>query len=78
MELLQQLEQRIDALLDRQNALQAENAALRASQEEELSALAQENSNLREELERERTRGVEALSRIEALIERIKEHTNIE
>jgi FtsZ-binding cell division protein ZapB len=78
MEILQQLEQRIGALLDRLAALTAENASLKATQERELSALAQENNSLKEELDRERGNNAEALSRIEALIERIKEHTNTE
>jgi Protein of unknown function (DUF904). len=78
MEILNQLEQRINGLLERITVLSAENAGLKASQEHELSALVQENSSLRAELEKERNRASEAQGRIEALIERIKEHTDQE
>lgn len=78
MEILNQLEQRINGLLERITVLTAENAGLRQSQEHELSALVQENSSLRTELEKERGRAAEAQGRIEALIERIKEHTGQE
>lgn len=75
MELLNQLEQRINTLLERVKTLAEENASLKQSQEQELAALVQENTTLREELEKERGRNSDALVRIEALIGRIKEHT---
>lgn len=78
MEILNQLEERINVLLDRITVLSAENAGLRQSQEHELSALVQENGSLRAELERERKKASEAQTRIEALIERIKAHTDQE
>lgn len=78
MEILNQLEQRINSLLERMTVLTAENAGLKQSQEHELSALVQENGSLRSELEKERKRSAEAQARIEALIGRIKEHTGQE
>ena len=78
MEILNQLEQRINGLLERITVLSAENAGLRQSQESELSVLIQENSSLRSELEKERNCTSEAQARIEALIGRIKEHTGQE
>lgn len=75
MELLDLLEQRISALLARLDALQAENVSLKQEQARELAALADENKALRDEMERERARNNTALTRIEALVERIKEQT---
>ena len=75
MELLDLLEQRISALLARVGALSAENVLLKQEQAQELSVLADENKALRDELEKERARNNTALTRIEALVERIKEQT---
>ena len=75
MELIELLEQRVNALLARVGALSAENASLKQDQARELSALADENKALRDELEKERARNNTALTRIEALVERIKEQT---
>ena len=75
MELLDLLEQRVSALLARAEALSAENASLKREQAGELSALAEENDASRNELEKERARNNTALTRIEALVERIKEQT---
>ena len=75
MELLDLLEQRVSALLARVEALSAENASPKREQAGELSALAEENDALRNELEKERARNNTALTRIEALVERIKEQT---
>ena len=75
MELLDLLEQRVSALLARVEALSAENVSLKREQAGELSALAEENDALRNELEKERARNNTALTRIEALVERIKEQT---
>lgn len=75
MELLDLLEQRVSALLARVETLSAENASLKREQAGELSALAEENDALRNELEKERARNNTALTRIEALVERIKEQT---
>ena len=76
MELLDQLEQRIQALLAKSQALAAENRTLTEVQAQECSALAEENRVLKEELEKERARNKTALTRIEALVERIKEQTD--
>lgn len=73
MELLDQLEQRISALLTRVDALALENASLKEQQAGELAALAEENHGLRRELEQEREKNNAALARIEAIVERIKE-----
>ena len=78
MELLDQLEQRVTALLARLDALSEENASLRQTQAHELAALTEINQTLREELEVERSRNKTALTRIEALVERIKEQTEHE
>ena len=78
MELLDFLEQRVSALLARLAALSAENESLKQDQASELSALADENKALRDELEKERARNNTALTRIEALAERIKEQTGQE
>ena len=78
MELLDLLEQRVSALLVRLAALSAENDSLKQDQARELSALADENTALRDELEKERARNNTALTRIEALVERIKEQTGQE
>lgn len=75
MELLDLLEQRVSALLVKLDALAAENASLKQAQAQELSALADENKALHDELEKERTRNNTALTRIEALVERIKGQT---
>lgn len=78
MELLDLLEQRVSALLTRLNELSAENDSLKQAQAHELSALADENKSLRDELDKERGRNKTALTRIEALVERIKEQTDQE
>ena len=75
MELLDLLEQRVSALLAKVETLSAENSSLKREQAGELSALAEENDALRNELEKERARNNTALTRIEALVERIKEQT---
>ena len=78
MELLDLLEQRVNALLAKVDALSTENVVLKQKQALELSALANENTVLRDELEKERARNNTALTRIEALVERIKEQTEQE
>ena len=78
MELLDQLEQRIGALLSRVDALAAENAALKEGRERDLSSLEESIQRLQQDLERERERNATALKRIEALVERIKEQTDQE
>ncbi|MDR2489676.1 MAG: cell division protein ZapB [Desulfovibrio sp.] len=76
MELLDLLEQRVSVLLARVESLSAENASLQRGRAEELSALADENASLRNELEKEQARNNAALKRVAALVERIKEQTD--
>ena len=73
MELLDQLERRIGALLARVDALARENASLKEQQAGELASFAEENHGLRRELEQERAKNDAALARIEAIVDRIKE-----
>ena len=72
MELLDQLERQVGALLSRVEALAAENAALKTGQEQKTASLQEENHALRQELELERNKSSNALSRIEALVERLR------
>lgn len=78
MELLDQLEKRISALLAKADALAVENASLKEGQARELASLAEDNHALRQELERERAKTANSLSRLEALIALIKEQTGQE
>lgn len=72
------LEQRIGALLAKVDALATENAALKEGRAAELSSLQEENQALKQELEHERSRNSNALTRIQALVERIKEQADQE
>lgn len=78
MELLDLLEQRISVLLNKMGALTAENESLKRQLTQELTSLADENTRLQNELDQERERNNTALTRIEALAERIKEQTDQE
>jgi FtsZ-binding cell division protein ZapB len=78
MELLDQLERRIGALLSRVETLAVENAALKTGREQELFSLQEENRALRQELELERSKNSNALTRIEALVERLREQADQE
>lgn len=73
MELLEQLEQQVLALLARVDALNGEKAGRDEAWAEERTALAEENRLLREELQKEQDRNRNALERVEALLARIKE-----
>jgi cell shape-determining protein MreC len=75
MELLDQLERQVGALVSRVEALAAENAALKAGREQKTVSLQEENRVLRQELELERSKNSTALTRIEALVERLKAQT---
>ena len=72
MELLDQLERQVGALLSRVEALATENAALKAGQDQDASSLQEESRALKQELELERSKNSKALTRIEALVERLR------
>jgi predicted nuclease with TOPRIM domain len=78
MELIEQLEQRISALLDRLDRLVAENAALKEEHLKELQALKDDNESLRNELAGERSMTTEAVARIESIVARIKDRAGQE
>jgi cell shape-determining protein MreC len=78
MELLDQLERRVGALLSRVETLAAENIALKTGREQELLSLQEENRVLRQKLELEQSRNSNALARIETLVERLKEQADQE
>ena len=78
MELLEQLEQRVTALLTRLDDLSRENAALRKTAEESASERETEVHRLAAALEEERQKNRTALARVETLVERIKERTDLE
>lgn len=78
MEILDQLEQRISALLTDMERLSGENASLRESRARDTEALAEENRQLKHALEHERSRNAEALTRLEKLVERIRVKTDQE
>lgn len=75
MEALEQLERRLSALLTELDTLRAENASLARGQTEILDSLTQENATLRASLAQEQERNSITLSRIEKLLERVKEKT---
>jgi predicted nuclease with TOPRIM domain len=78
MELIEQLEQRISALLDRLDGLVAENAALREEHSREIKVLTDANESLRNELTGERSLTAEAVTRIESIVARIKDRAGQE
>ena len=81
MELLEQLESQVEALLARLDRLKAENAKINAEYAAlaaENEALDMDNQKLREALENEEKLRTEALNRIDALLRRIQEHDSVE
>ncbi|MDR2603932.1 MAG: cell division protein ZapB [Desulfovibrio sp.] len=78
MELIEQLEQRISALLDKLDRLVAENAALKKEHAEAIKTLKDENDSLRNELEGERSLTTDAVARIESIVARIKDRAGQE
>lgn len=81
MELLEQLESHIMALLARLDRLQAENTRIRAESSAivaEKAVLEEENHKLHESFAKEEALRTEALKRIDALLRRIQEHDSIE
>lgn len=81
MELLEQLETRVAALLSGLDTLRAENARARAELEAlaaAKAALEEENRGLREALDNGEALRAEALRRIDALLRSIQEHDSVE
>jgi cell division protein ZapB len=76
MKILDQLEQRVAALLARTESLVKENASLKEAQARDLDALVEENQALKEALDRERAKNADALKRVEALVGHIREQTD--
>ncbi|MBZ2172616.1 cell division protein ZapB [Nitratidesulfovibrio sp. SRB-5] len=75
MELIDLLETRVTALLSQLETLREENSRLREEVEGGLSALAEENRILKEALDEERTVKDAVLTRIDALLLRLKDQT---
>lgn len=75
MELIDLLETRVTALLSQLETLREENRRLREEVEGGLSALAEENRILKEALDEERTVKDAVLTRIDALLLRLKDQT---
>ncbi len=69
MDVLGQLESRVELLLERLDTFKIENARLRGENE----SLAAECESLRAGLRREEARRQAALARLEALVEKIRE-----
>lgn len=75
MELIDLLETRVMALLSQLETLREENGRLREEVEGGLSALVEENRILKEALEEERTVKDAVLTRIDALLLRLRDQT---
>jgi cell division septum initiation protein DivIVA len=75
MELLEQLEQRINTLLQQNSAQQQEISRLQNAQISAEAALA-ETETLREQLVQEQQKNKAALTRIESILDRLKERTH--
>lgn len=80
MDLLEQLEAKVDELLARQEALSLSNGRLLAEIDalnREKTDLADKNNNLHALLEQERNLRAEALRRVENLLLKIQEHDSV-
>ncbi|WP_353115669.1 cell division protein ZapB [Nitratidesulfovibrio sp.] len=75
MELIDLLETRVTALLSQLETLREENSRLREEVEGGLSTLVEENRILKEALEEERTVKDAVLTRIDALLLRLRDQT---
>lgn len=75
MELIDQLEQRIESMLESIETLQEENRRLKEEVDLGLSALEDENRALKESLEEERSMRESVLQRVDALIGKLKDRT---
>jgi len=76
MEILSQLETKIESLLEKVRTLEGENRRLREENERGVSDMQAENARLREELNRERGAKDEVLGRIDGMLKRLQEETN--
>ncbi len=75
MELIDQLEQRIDSLLETVTTLKEENRRLKEEVDLGLAALEDENRALKDQLERERSTQETVRTRIDALLLKLKDQT---
>lgn len=74
-ELLDLLEERVTALIDEVRDLRRDNAQMKQELKEKIDSLAEENSALRDTLAQEQNTRETAASRIDALLQRLTEHT---
>jgi len=77
MEILSQLETKIESLLQKVRTLEDENRRLKEEAERSAFDLSAENARLREELERERGSKSEVLSRIDGLLQKLSDDTPV-
>ncbi|WP_461209648.1 cell division protein ZapB [Desulfocurvus sp. DL9XJH121] len=75
MEILSQLESKIESLLQKNRALEDENRRLKEEAERGAFDLKADNARLREELERERGSKDEVLGRIDGLLKKLSDDT---
>lgn len=75
MEILSQLETKIESLLLRIRTLEDDNKRLREEVEHGASDLKAENARLREDLNRERNAKDEVVNRIDGLLQRLQDET---
>lgn len=78
MEILTQLENRIDEVLARVKELEAENARLKRELENGATELETENLKLTDELDRERASKEAVVARIDLLLKKLSEETEKE
>lgn len=75
MDILTQLEQRIDSLLETVSTLTAEKARLQEELESGLAAFAEENSQLKAQVDEERATRQAVLDRVDAMLAKVQSHT---
>ncbi len=76
MELIDQLEQRVESLLGTLDVLREENRRLKDEVDLGLAALEDENRALKEQLEQERATQSAVRERIDVLVSRLKDQTD--
>lgn len=80
MDVFGQLESRVEQLLERLDALNKENASLRAAlacERDKNDNLARDNNSLRESLRKAEAKRVQALGRMEALLRKIQDYNSV-